>query len=66
MTFEKAVEQLGMGVNNAFDVARAKKESGRPTDSVAYDQGRITGWREALGIVYQVDQQRHREVENDE
>jgi len=50
MTFEKAVEQLEAEVENAFEVARANKESGSPAESVAYDQGRITGLRDALEI----------------
>ena len=66
ITFEKAVEQLEMEVNNAFEVARANKESGSTAGSIAYDEGCITGLRDALEIVCQVEQQGHREVVTDE
>ena len=41
--------------NSALEVARANKESGSSGGSIAYDEGRITGLKDALEVIYEID-----------
>ena len=55
MTLTTAIERLEMELNHAFEVARANKESGSSGGSIAYDEGRITGLKDALEVIYEID-----------
>lgn len=50
-----AIERIQMELNNARETARLNRESGSPVQSVAYDEGRYAGLRDALDILAQVN-----------
>lgn len=51
MTLEQVIEKIEWEIDNAREVAKANRAGGSPPQSVAYDEGRYAGLRDALDIV---------------